>query len=69
MAGLVTFYMMSGGMHPFHAASAADVERKMVNGRSDSDLSAVQDLVAVDMVETMLADLQADRPCAEILLR
>ncbi|KAI0235862.1 Serine/threonine-protein kinase/endoribonuclease IRE2 [Lamellibrachia satsuma] len=69
VAGLVTFYMMSGGRHPFHAASAADVKRKMVNGRSDSNLSAVQDLVAVDMVKKMLADNQADRPFADTLLR
>ena len=66
---MVAFYMISGGTHPFHAASAADVERKMVNGRSDSDLSAVQDQVAVDMVKKMLADLQADRPFADTLLR
>ena len=69
MSGLVAFYMMSGGMHPFHAASAADVERKIVNGRSDSDLSAVKDQVAVDMVEKMLADHPVDRPFADTLLR
>ncbi|KAI0226069.1 hypothetical protein LSAT2_023225 [Lamellibrachia satsuma] len=41
----------------------------MVNGRIDSDLSAVQDQVAVDMVEKMLADHPVDRPSADTLLR
>ena len=66
---MVVFYVMSGGIHPFHAASAADVENKIVNGYSNSDLSAVKDRVAVDMVETMLEDDPADRPSADTLLR
>ena len=64
---MVAFYVMSGGTHPFHAASEEDVEKKIACG--NPDLSAVQDQVAVDMVKTMLADDPDDRPSALSLLR
>ena len=64
---MVVFYVMSGGIHPFDDAShTADVENNIING--NSDLSSLQDSLAVDMVETMLAANPADRPSTQTLL-
>ena len=62
---MVAFYVMSGGTHPFHAASEEDVE----NQTGNPDWSAVQDRLALDMVKPMLADDPDDRPSAPSLLR
>ena len=67
---MVAFYVTSGGIHPFddasHTTSDADVQRNISNG--NSDLSAVQDRLFVNMVERMLAASPADRPSAHTLL-
>ncbi|KAI0230589.1 putative serine/threonine-protein kinase irlD [Lamellibrachia satsuma] len=72
VAGMVVFYVRSGGIHPFddttsHTASDAVVQKNIISGKSD--LSAVKDRLAVDMVKTMLAANPADRPSADTLLR
>ena len=63
---MVSFYVMSGGRHPFDAASDAAVEQRITNGQPD--LSSVTDLVAHDLVEKMLEDTPAHRPAADKLL-
>ncbi|KAI0216734.1 Serine/threonine-protein kinase/endoribonuclease IRE2 [Lamellibrachia satsuma] len=52
VAGMVAFYVMSGGIHP-------------VDADGNLDLSSMQDFVAVDLVETML---EVDSPSADTLL-
>ena len=64
---MVAFYMMSGGRHPFEAASDDDVEAKIENGQPD--LSSVTDVVAHDLVKKMLEDTPANRPAAKTLLK
>jgi serine/threonine protein kinase len=63
---MISFFMMSGGRHPFHALSDADVEEKIANGQPD--MSSVSDRLAVDLVEKMLA-IPANRPPADKLLK
>ena len=64
---MVAFYVMSGGRHPFEAATDAAVEQKITTGQPD--LSSVTDLVAQDLVEKMLEDIPANRPAANQLLK
>ncbi|KAI0230590.1 hypothetical protein LSAT2_019084 [Lamellibrachia satsuma] len=68
---MVVFYVLSGGIHPFddasHTASDTHIPINIIN--DNSDLSAVKDRLAVDMVKTMLAANPADRPSADTLLR
>ena len=64
---MISFFVVSGGRHPFHAASDADVEEKIANGQPD--LSSVSDRLALDLVEKMLEDVPADRPPADKLLK
>ena len=64
---MVAFYVMSGGRHPFEAASDAAVEVKITNGQPD--LSSVTDLVAQDLVKKMLEDIPSNRPAAKRLLK
>ena len=64
---MVSFYVMSGGRHPFEAASDAAVEQKITTGQPD--LSSVTDLAALDLVKKMLEHIPANRPDADKLLK
>ena len=67
-AGMVCFYMMSGGIHPYAAdGSRIKAQTRIVDG--DYDLSAVDDPVACDLVKHMLAPKPRERPSAGELLR
>ena len=46
---MILFYLMSGKVYPFDAATDDEVEAKIRLGQSD--LSSVTDHVAVDLVE------------------
>ena len=67
-AGMVCFYTMSRGTHPF--APDDDfimTHHNIMKGRYD--LSAIEDFVGCHLVEQMLACKPSDRPTAGELLR
>jgi len=58
---------MSGGIHPFNAATDTDVDRNIITDHSD--FASVTDHVALDLVKAMLQDISPARPSAKSLLR
>ena len=68
-AGMVCFYMMSGGIHPYAPEDGRldKTQTRIIDG--DYDLSAVDDPVACDLVKHMLAPEPSKRPSAGELLR
>ncbi|KAI0217227.1 Eukaryotic translation initiation factor 2-alpha kinase [Lamellibrachia satsuma] len=68
VGGMVCFYIMSRGIHPY----APDGKCSKINGNvvdGKYDLRAVNDSVACDLVKHMLAETPSDRPSAGELLR
>ena len=61
---MVIFYIISRGTHPYGKHSEAN--NNIVNGKKN--LSAVEDAMACDLVEQMLAMTPSDRPSARVLL-
>jgi len=66
---MLVYYMLSGGVHPYHAATHSDVEQNIVNDRPNLSSPSLTDVVALDLVETMLSANPADRPSASKLSR
>ena len=67
-AGMVCFYMMSGGIHTYAPDGRLDkAQTRIMDG--DYDLSALDDPVACDLVKHMLAPEPRERPSAGELLR
>ena len=62
---MVSSYLISGGDHPFEAATDADVETNIRHGQPD--LTSVTDCFAVDLVARMLKTIPQDRPHAKTL--
>ena len=67
-AGMVCFYIISRGSHPY--ATDGDWSMTQLNVRTgEFDLSDIDDPMACDLVKQMLAHEQSSRPPAKELLR
>ncbi|KAI0210922.1 Serine/threonine-protein kinase D2 [Lamellibrachia satsuma] len=67
VAGMVSFYMMSGKTHPYGSGGHFDVENNIAKG-SEPIVSSVKDEVGIDLVGTMLKADPTKRPSANDLL-
>ena len=69
VAGMITFYVMSKGTHPFEppASGTKTTDTLIIEGQST--LSAVKDKVALDLVKSMLDSEPSKRPSATKLLK
>ncbi|KAI0213537.1 Serine/threonine-protein kinase/endoribonuclease IRE1, partial [Lamellibrachia satsuma] len=66
VAGMIAFYVMSKGKHPFGTDNRHDRDERIMHG--NPNLSAVQDPLALDMVNSMLAFDRKERPQAKELV-
>ena len=57
---MVSSYLISGGDHPFKAATDADVETNIKHGQPN--LTSMTDCLAVHLVGRMLENSPHDRP-------
>ena len=64
---MLVYYMLSRGTHPYQADTDSEVEQNILD--DNPNLSSLDDSVAVDLVQSMLAPAPSDRPSVKSLLR
>lgn len=62
-AGMLMYYILSGGKHPFNVSKSFQLESNIDEGKYSLD--DVQDVVAKDLIEWMINKEPTDRPRVE----